>query len=374
MKSVVGSAFFKMIDRMNVNIDFMTVEMKTSGARMHSITTVCFFPVEPDHPILQDTSFVFSHAKPSRSSFLKHVSRSCQISYKRSGLQIIVMELVIEITDRCNNNCIHCSSGSDRTKTSFLPVRAIEKTIASVNPEKVILSGGEPFLHPDIGEIINIVTRENGAKIAADTSGAIFPESIPGNAGKIDEFYVSFFQRAGAAITRTTLASPCLDTSQFIGFIRNKFDAKNIWLNVVVMNEQQAVDVPFMAYKLGMPVHLMRLVNHGRAMTCMKPVPVDVQHRIAASIMGDLDPALLDNRIPGFLIADGENAISFSLIKQKVRAVLERIYPRCKMSHALAPGECRSKEKRTLLPDGRLIGCVAGKGRDETIGKYRACD
>jgi hypothetical protein len=100
----------------------------------------------------------------------------------------------------------------------------------------------------------------------------------------------------------------------------------------------------------------------------MKALPLDQQRAIAVAILDQLDPALAMTRPPEFLCRHAAEVLDEDI------EVLKAIHPACKMSHSFFPGACRSAEKRTLLPDGRMIGCVAGKGRDETIGRYRACD
>jgi hypothetical protein len=69
------------------------------------------------------------------------------------------MELTIEVTSRCHNRCVHCSSGSSPDCNEFIDKNIIAKAIEAINPDKVILSGGEPFLHPEIRDIIYIARK-----------------------------------------------------------------------------------------------------------------------------------------------------------------------------------------------------------------------
>jgi len=273
------------------------------------------------------------------------------------------MELVIEVTDHCNNNCIHCSSDSGRSRVTFLPVRVIDRAIDEVKPSTIILSGGEPFLHPRIADIIN-AAKSAGARLAINTCGVVRHENIPPNFNKVDEFYVSWF---GEARNVTRFLPP-------LGFV-HPFDvvmvAKRLgikaWINTVVIGAWQILDLPRACFDLGAPLHVMRLVSHGRA-TELKVLSLQQQRAIATAMINQLDPAKAIKRPPAFLCRHVEEVLPDDVER------LETIHPSCKMSHSLVPGECRSAEKRTLLSDGRLIGCVAGKGRDESLGKYRACD
>ncbi len=69
-------------------------------------------------------------------------------------------EITIEVTQRCPNRCIYCSSLSDDTKTQYLDydtICCIVDDARSLGAKSVSLSGGEPFLHPDIIKIAEYI-------------------------------------------------------------------------------------------------------------------------------------------------------------------------------------------------------------------------
>lgn len=71
-------------------------------------------------------------------------------------------EITIEVTQRCPNRCIYCSSLSDSTKTTCLDYTTICQTIEEakeLGAKSVSISGGEPFLHSDIHRIVEYVSR-----------------------------------------------------------------------------------------------------------------------------------------------------------------------------------------------------------------------
>lgn len=70
-------------------------------------------------------------------------------------------EITLELTNRCMNKCIHCSSKSDKTKKTFLAINKIVEIIEKYNPEQVNLSGGEPTLHSDIRKILLYLKSKN---------------------------------------------------------------------------------------------------------------------------------------------------------------------------------------------------------------------
>lgn len=69
----------------------------------------------------------------------------------------MIKDVSIELIQKCVNNCIHCSSCSTEESVAMLDLntmRRVIRTLQGFNVERVCLSGGEPFLHPDLLEII----------------------------------------------------------------------------------------------------------------------------------------------------------------------------------------------------------------------------
>jgi len=89
-------------------------------------------------------------------------------------------EVSIEIIRKCPNNCIHCSSLSDKDSTEIFKY---EDFISIINDAKklgtktICLSGGEPFLHPNIIEMIKYL-HNIGLNSNVYTSGIIYDENM----------------------------------------------------------------------------------------------------------------------------------------------------------------------------------------------------
>ena len=72
--------------------------------------------------------------------------------------------LYIEIISRCNEKCIYCYNEKNMTDCVMLPYGKTADIISNavkMGVENIAISGGEPFLHPEIKEIISII-NENG--------------------------------------------------------------------------------------------------------------------------------------------------------------------------------------------------------------------
>ena len=76
----------------------------------------------------------------------------------------MIKDVSIEVTQKCVYRCIHCSSCSTEKCTMMLqldPLRRVIQGLHRLNVERVCLSGGEPFLHPDIVEIVKQISDSN---------------------------------------------------------------------------------------------------------------------------------------------------------------------------------------------------------------------
>ena len=74
----------------------------------------------------------------------------------------MLSEISIEILQRCPNRCIYCSSHSNPQATHIIPFEIIKNIIddaKSLGCKTVCLSGGEPFLHPQILDIISYIAK-----------------------------------------------------------------------------------------------------------------------------------------------------------------------------------------------------------------------
>lgn len=77
----------------------------------------------------------------------------------------MVKDLCIEIIDKCPNNCLFCSSNSCYEKNTIISFndfkRVIDYFISQGGIEEISLSGGEPFLHPNIIDMIKYCKKFN---------------------------------------------------------------------------------------------------------------------------------------------------------------------------------------------------------------------
>jgi MoaA/NifB/PqqE/SkfB family radical SAM enzyme len=91
---------------------------------------------------------------------------------------VLLKEISIEIIRKCSCNCLHCSSLSDENCTEILGYDrfvAIVQDAARLGAKTICLSGGEPFLHSKISEMIGYVASL-GLQTYVYTSGIVLDE------------------------------------------------------------------------------------------------------------------------------------------------------------------------------------------------------
>lgn len=84
------------------------------------------------------------------------------------------------LTHRCNLHCRHCCMNSGQiTEHDYLSFENIKhglKEIASLNPEIVVFSGGEPLLRPEIFDIADYAVEKCNLNLHLITNGTLITE------------------------------------------------------------------------------------------------------------------------------------------------------------------------------------------------------
>lgn len=102
-------------------------------------------------------------------------------------------DITIEITQKCNSNCIFCSSCSNIDTNIQLELNDIKRIIKFCkynNVKQVCISGGEPLLHSDFIDIINYI-HSNKIYTNIYTSGCVSNACI-NNTLQVDKTMTKF--------------------------------------------------------------------------------------------------------------------------------------------------------------------------------------
>ena len=83
----------------------------------------------------------------------------------------------IKVGFQCNNHCLFCVQGRKREEVAFKSLKEIKSLIeksAKEGRREIVLTGGEPTLHPNIFEIIAFAKKNNFSNIQIQTNGRMF--------------------------------------------------------------------------------------------------------------------------------------------------------------------------------------------------------
>lgn len=86
----------------------------------------------------------------------------------------MLKDLCFEVIQTCPNKCKFCSSNSSQEKTTIISLEQFKRTVMHfINQsgiEEISISGGEPFLHPDLFGMVKFC-KENGIRTVVFSSG-----------------------------------------------------------------------------------------------------------------------------------------------------------------------------------------------------------
>lgn len=146
---------------------------------------------KPQHIPLAKRGIIFTIVKKMHNVLIGHISRDGRL-YRAlyfAGLRITererlkkrkVLELSIQTTSHCNLNCKHCIAFSPVAEPAYYEYIALQSDlgkIAEVVGDKMdilMLSGGEPLLHPDLPDIMRCCRKcFPNSKIGIVTNGTL---------------------------------------------------------------------------------------------------------------------------------------------------------------------------------------------------------
>ncbi len=192
----------------------------------------------------------------------------------------MIKDVSIEIIQRCVNRCIHCSSCSTTDSTVMLDLNTMSRIIRGLqrlHVERVCLSGGEPFLHPDLKEIVKEIA---GCGMTVDIYSCGIQRGM-GGAAPLTVEMLSTMKEAGLRSLLFNVQSA--DESTYDGITKSKGHfpllresisntiacgiRTEIHFVPMQQNVHDAEDVIRFAEWMGIEqVNFLKLVPHGRAL------------------------------------------------------------------------------------------------------------
>lgn len=191
----------------------------------------------------------------------------------------MLREVSIEVLRKCPNKCLHCSSMSDKYCTEVINYNLFKSVVddaIKLGAEIICLSGGEPFLHPDVAAMVSYI-YEKGAKCYIYSSGIVM-----NNEGHYlaisNDLLKQISSKVAKIIFNVEAATP--ETYDYIMGTKNCFEIMKQSIqsahNFSIVTEAHFVpmkanineinDTVSLCSELGMSkISFLRLVLHGRA-------------------------------------------------------------------------------------------------------------
>lgn len=209
----------------------------------------------------------------------------------------MLCEISIEILQRCPNRCIYCSSHSNPQATHLIPFEIIKNIIddaKSLGCKTVCLSGGEPFLHPQILDIISYIAKQQ-LTCYVYTSGIYMKDEVYSS---LPNEYIEAIRGMVDKVIFNVEADSSALYDQIMGTDVGGFDMMKKSINdcvssgLVVETHVVPMQVNFkhlrsifdMCYQLGVSkVSVLRLVLQGRALENLSFVKLTNEENIEVS-------------------------------------------------------------------------------------------
>jgi cyclic pyranopterin phosphate synthase len=146
-------------------------------------------------------------ARPPRAPEAVHAARRMLDSHGRT-----IRDLRLSLTDRCNFRCTYCMEPDVRFAAPDSLLQAddfvrLARVAADLGVRKIRLTGGEPTLHPALGEIIGGIRVHTDCEIALTTNGS-----------RIDRASLRAWKAAG--LDRVTISLDSLRPERFARITR----------------------------------------------------------------------------------------------------------------------------------------------------------
>ena len=212
---------------------------------------------------------------------------------KPSAAQAPEIHTYIQINGACNQKCLFCNRPPENTNKSFVKKETIKKNLDSLlkgkEVKRIIFTGGEPLLHPDLDEFI-AYAKKLGFTTEIQTNGTL-----------LDPPRLRTLKRAGLDIINFAFHSHKKEMSDklrgvdfgFETIIKNikLADALGFQLHVIhVINSVNYADMPaFVDY-----VNLMKLKHLRLNLSIVVPDGWAWENRWIIPRMRDIKPYLLE--------------------------------------------------------------------------------
>ena len=261
--------------------------------------------------------------------------------------------LRISVTDRCNLRCGYCMPEENyawlprQELLSFEEIAKIAKALVSLGVSKIRLTGGEPLLRKDLGQLVTQLHGIQGVKdLALTTNGLLLAEQALGlrsaGLGRLTVSLDSLNRARYESLTRRDALEQALAGIQ----AANSAGFRPIKINTVLLagqNDDELFDLLSFASQAGHELRLIEYMDVGGA-TRWSMDQVQGAKQILARIeaaFGPLEPASKDPSAPAnrYRLPDGT---VFGIIASTTQPF------------------CSNCDRARLTADGHFFTCLYG--------------
>ncbi|MBQ8188162.1 MAG: radical SAM protein [Lachnospiraceae bacterium] len=250
--------------------------------------------------------------------------------------------VVIEITDRCNLHCKYCYENPRKSCNTDMEVKRFKKFIENpqVDFNECVLSGGEPLLHPQWREFVNIL-RQNNMKVNFISNGSQIKEIIQCSI-KIDSITISI-DSFDECYCKMRSPKPVCKKEDIIALIRSGLVEQlnlQVILSRVNANKDNMSDIIDFCrqYKVGLKIKIMDdYIHNGTSDDALKESEYTVFLQEVAKLISEEDSFFIE--LPEY----GTNQFCSCAILQE-------------------------KSNLRICSDGRMFACEKANDNDMLIG------
>jgi len=286
---------------------------------------------------------------------------------RQHGPRFNLRELKIEVTYRCDLNCVHCSSDGRPSNTLEMAcgdcVRILEAA-AKMGVENLAFSGGEPLLWPHIFEVVDAAVRGH-LSVTIYTSGNV--ENFQQHAARllgigVTRFVFSMF--GGTRITHERITRKAGSFERTKASIRNAVAlGLKTELHFVPMssNWRELPNVTMLAVELGATrVSVLRLVAQGRAALIRDRVLTRVQNlelrRQIQALRREFGADYIRTGSPYNFLMLNDTPACWAATDRLIVAPDLRLYP-CDAFKRIGASELVQTEDKSCLANASLPEC-----------------
>lgn len=237
-------------------------------------------------------------------------------------------EITFELTNKCFNKCLHCSTKASPECNDELDINIIKEIIDKYKPKWINLSGGEPLLYSKIFDLLEYLSMKN-IKVKLYTSGFGYDKNQLDKLNKynINTFVFSYYSN------RSNIFNFITDQQSYLNTLSNLKYALRINMNIEVHIVPMTINIYTLEETIDKlisfgikKINILKLVNQGRCI--------------------NNEYLILDNRI----------------LKEQMDLLYIKYNDTIKLGLPLSHGKCTAGiEKLVVMCNGKIIPCESYK-------------